>query len=70
VQYHPEFISKVLDPSKPLLGLVAASAGILEEVTKQQAVLANGKSLTNGVNGVNGISVVNGVNGVNGTHDF
>lgn len=31
-QYHPEYLSKVLDPSRPFLGLVAASAGILEEV--------------------------------------
>lgn len=31
-QYHPEYTSKVLDPSKPFLGLVAASAGILEDV--------------------------------------
>lgn len=31
-QYHPEYTSKVLDPSKPFLGLVAASAGILNEV--------------------------------------
>jgi CTP synthase len=54
VQYHPEFLSKVLDPSKPLLGLVAASAGILDDVTRQQAALASGKPLTNGVNGVNG----------------
>lgn len=31
-QYHPEYLSKVLDPSRPFLGLVAASAGILEDV--------------------------------------
>lgn len=31
-QYHPEYISKVLDPSRPFLGLVAASAGILDDV--------------------------------------
>lgn len=31
-QYHPEYTSKVLDPSKPFLGLVAASAGILDDV--------------------------------------
>ncbi|KAH3675996.1 hypothetical protein WICMUC_002292 [Wickerhamomyces mucosus] len=31
-QYHPEYLSKVLDPSKPFLGLVAASAGILDKV--------------------------------------
>lgn len=31
-QYHPEYILKVLDPSKPFLGLVAAAAGCLEQV--------------------------------------
>jgi CTP synthase len=31
-QYHPEYLSKVLDPSRPFLGLVAASAGILDEI--------------------------------------
>lgn len=29
-QYHPEYLSRVLDPSKPLLGLVAAAAGVLD----------------------------------------
>ncbi|CAI5759879.1 unnamed protein product [Candida verbasci] len=31
-QYHPEYLSKVLDPSRPFLGLIAASAGILDDV--------------------------------------
>ena len=31
-QYHPEYLSKVLDPSRPFLGLAAAAAGILEDV--------------------------------------
>lgn len=31
-QYHPEYTSKVLDPSKPFLGLVAAAANILNDV--------------------------------------
>ncbi|EDO18403.1 hypothetical protein Kpol_1013p78 [Vanderwaltozyma polyspora DSM 70294] len=31
-QYHPEYTSKVLDPSKPFLGLIAASSGILGNV--------------------------------------
>lgn len=33
VQYHPEYLSRVLRPSKPYLGFVAASSGCLEEVT-------------------------------------
>lgn len=32
VQFHPEYLSRVLSPSKPFLGLVAASAGILPEI--------------------------------------
>ncbi|CCE79976.1 Piso0_003069 [Millerozyma farinosa CBS 7064] len=31
-QYHPEYLSKVLDPSRPFLGLVAASSGILDDI--------------------------------------
>lgn len=44
VQYHPEYMSRVLDPSKPYLGFIAASAGLLEQVTADTAaqVLANG----------------------------
>ncbi|KAI5949533.1 URA7 [Candida jiufengensis] len=34
-QYHPEYLSKVSDPSRPFLGLVAASAGILDELLKR-----------------------------------
>ena len=32
VQFHPEYLSRVLHPSKPYLGFIAASAGMLEEV--------------------------------------
>ncbi|KAB2578353.1 putative ctp synthase protein [Lasiodiplodia theobromae] len=46
VQYHPEYLSRVLEPSRPYLGFVAASADCLKEVTEEilgeQAVLANG----------------------------
>jgi CTP synthase len=35
VQFHPEYLSRVLDPSRPYLGFVAASAGVLEEVTRE-----------------------------------
>lgn len=31
-QYHPEYLSKVLDPSRPFLGLIGAAAGALDEV--------------------------------------
>lgn len=33
-QYHPEYISKVLDPSRPFLGLIAASSGVLDDICK------------------------------------
>lgn len=42
VQYHPEYLSRVLRPSKPYLGFVAASAGCLEEVTRRRASVNNG----------------------------
>ncbi|KUJ09165.1 CTP synthase [Mollisia scopiformis] len=50
VQFHPEYQSKVLDPSRPYLGFFAASAGCLNQITKellQQTLATNG--LPNGV---------------------
>lgn len=45
VQYHPEYLSRVLQPSKPFLGFVAASCGILDEILeKPDALLVNGVS--------------------------
>lgn len=35
VQFHPEYLSRVLSPSRPYLGFLAASAGVLDEVTKR-----------------------------------
>ncbi|SCU77579.1 LAME_0A01574g1_1 [Lachancea meyersii CBS 8951] len=35
-QYHPEYMSKVLDPSQPFLGLVAASAGVLDKLMAEE----------------------------------
>ncbi|KAK4503080.1 hypothetical protein PRZ48_006507 [Zasmidium cellare] len=34
VQFHPEYLSRVLHPSKPYLGFIAASAGMLDEVMR------------------------------------
>jgi CTP synthase len=66
VQFHPEFMSRVLRPSPPYLGFVAASAGILREVT--EAILrpeTNGSVNVNGeVNGVaegGGMTLANGM---------
>ncbi|KAK0120710.1 CTP synthase ura7 [Cadophora gregata f. sp. sojae] len=35
VQFHPEYLSKVLEPSRPYLGFFAASAGCLKEVMEK-----------------------------------
>jgi len=51
VQFHPEYLSRVLEPSKPYLGFIAASAGILAEVT------ANEDQTHMLVNGVDGIAI-------------
>ncbi|KAK3718192.1 CTP synthase ura7 [Vermiconidia calcicola] len=42
VQFHPEYISRVLHPSKPYLGFIAASAGMLDEITQGNGVKING----------------------------
>ncbi|KAL9062895.1 MAG: hypothetical protein Q9157_008554, partial [Trypethelium eluteriae] len=57
VQFHPEYLSRVLQPSKPYLGFVAASAGVLEPVTRELELEAQGKDKTSGMNGglVNGM---------------
>lgn len=34
VQYHPEYLSQPLSPSLPILGLVAAALGCLDQITK------------------------------------
>lgn len=46
VQFHPEYLSRVLRPSKPFLGLVAASAGILPEIMSDRGRRAS--SMGNG----------------------
>ena len=35
-QYHREYTSKVLGPSKPFLGLIAAAAGVMEPLLEGQ----------------------------------
>lgn len=42
-QYHPEYCSKVLDPSRPFLGLVAAAAGILDDVISREDIHQKGE---------------------------
>ncbi|KAI9799057.1 MAG: CTP synthase ura7 [Piccolia ochrophora] len=59
VQFHPEYLSRVLQPSKPYLGFVAASAKCLDDILRDslaQSDLVNGEAgaerLTNGVAGI------------------
>ena len=55
VQFHPEYLSRVLQPSRPYLGFVAAASGCLEKVSSEVGQMTNGDlmgSLTNGLNGV------------------
>jgi len=57
VQFHPEYLSRVLHPSKPYLGFVAAAAGCFRKVM-QEVVEMDGyvdgdiNSLSNGIGGV------------------
>ena len=59
VQFHPEYMSRVLKPSKPYLGFVAASAGCLGQVTTD---LGRKTSLNGEVNGV--LALEDGMDGV------
>ena len=67
VQFHPEYLSRVLAPSKPYLGLVAASAGCLDEVMAELRVSSGdrGPDRARRASQLNGLSVnheeVNGV---------
>ncbi|KAL9104745.1 MAG: hypothetical protein Q9163_000357 [Psora crenata] len=45
VQFHPEYLSRVLQPSKPYLGFVAASAGVLSEVMRLKGRRASSMNL-------------------------
>lgn len=64
VQFHPEYLSRVLDPSRPYLGFVAASAGLLADITKDYLSGHGPPHSAEGVkNGVNGLTV-NGETGL------
>lgn len=55
VQFHPEYLSRVLSPSKPYLGFVAASAGVLKETIARkgrQMSMSMGDGLSEGMEGV------------------
>ncbi|TVY43678.1 CTP synthase [Lachnellula subtilissima] len=51
VQFHPEYMSRVLQPSKPYLGFVAAASGCLESVTAD-CMRDSVNGLDEGINGV------------------
>ena len=57
VQFHPEYLSRVLEPSKPYLGFVAAAAGCLEKVSTELGQLSNGDLLGRLTNGLNGVRI-------------
>lgn len=44
-QYHPEYLSRVLDPSQPILGLVASSAKKLDQVLQMRKSGSTGVTL-------------------------
>ena len=59
MQFHPEYLSRVLRPSVPDLGFVAASSGCLEEMLGKRAckgqsvgMVDSEPSLVNGMEGV------------------
>ena len=57
VQYHPEYLSRVLSPSRPYLGFVAAAAKCLDRVTREIGEV-DAQAETLGVeHGVNGVSI-------------
>ncbi|GMM37842.1 CTP synthase [Saccharomycopsis crataegensis] len=43
-QYHPEYLSKVLEPSRPFLGLVAAAAGVLDKLLADEQLNSGSKA--------------------------
>lgn len=52
VQFHPEYLSRVLRPSPPYLGFIAASAGISSIAARDAVHSASPHGIVNGVNGV------------------
>lgn len=57
VQYHPEYLSRVLSPSRPYLGFVAAAAKCLEKVTKEVAQMDEQAAALGVAHAMNGINI-------------
>lgn len=55
VQFHPEYLSRVLRPSKPYLGFVAASCGCLDQVIKRGGGFGNSSREVPLVDGLEGL---------------
>lgn len=53
VQFHPEYLSRVLAPSKPFLGFLSSAAGVFDEVMK----VSQAKEAEKLVNGVGNIII-------------
>lgn len=61
VQFHPEYLSRVLRPSVPYLGFVAASSGCLDEMLARKTGKGQGVGMLDGepnlVNGMEGVRI-------------
>lgn len=57
VQYHPEYLSRVLSPSRPYLGFVAAAAKCLDRVTKEVAEMDEQAAALGVAHALNGINI-------------
>ncbi|KAI9843706.1 MAG: CTP synthase ura7 [Sclerophora amabilis] len=62
VQFHPEYMSRVLHPSKPYLGFVAASASCLAEVSQKTVRGSQRKGEGTAEKGIGSMS--NGIDGI------
>jgi CTP synthase len=74
VQFHPEYLSRVLNPSRPYLGFVAASSGCLNEIMSHVAttngVVTTPPAVDGLANGVHEIKINGSFNGANGNSHF
>ena len=57
VQYHPEYLSRVLRPSKPYLGFVAAACGCLDEIIRKGKGESDPEDLGDLYRGMNGVQI-------------
>lgn len=60
VQFHPEYLSRVLHPSKPYLGFIAAAAGMLGQITSGEDGAADVNGVYEELNGHRANGLVDG----------